>query len=68
MKIPNKCLNCNHTIMAFENVHKGFCRFELEEVIRCDCAPQQYPVGCVSAEVYCRKAEDSNDNERNNLA
>lgn len=26
MSIPDKCGGCEHTIIRFENVHKGWCR------------------------------------------
>lgn len=55
MKVPEKCLNCDHTIVQFENVHKGYCKYEMETVVRCDCSPAQYKVGCVCAEVHCKK-------------
>ena len=55
MNIPEKCQTCEHTIMAFENVHKGWCKYDVEAVVRCDCSPQKYKVGCRCAEVYCRK-------------
>ena len=55
MNIPEKCQTCEHTIMAFENVHKGWCRFQIEEVVRCDCAPHHPIVGCCDAEVTCRR-------------
>ena len=58
MTIPDKCLDCNHTLMAFENVHKGWCKYEIEEVVRCDCSPQHHIVGCVCAEVYCIKGKE----------
>jgi hypothetical protein len=41
--------------MAFENVHKGWCKFKIEEVVRCDCAPYHPKVGCCDAEVTCRR-------------
>lgn len=55
MKVPEKCLNCDHTIVQFENVHKGYCKYEMEAVVRCGCSPAQYKAGCVCAEVYCEK-------------
>ena len=55
MNIPEKCQTCEHTIMAFENVHKGWCRYQIEEVVRCDCAPYHPIVGCCDAEVTCQK-------------
>ena len=55
MNIPEKCETCEHTIMAFENVHKGWCKYQIEEVVRCDCAPYHPKVGCVDAEVTCKK-------------
>lgn len=57
--IPDKCLDCSHAITTFEDVHKGWCKYELEYVIRCDCAPQKYVVGCVCAELYCRGRKDA---------
>lgn len=68
-KIPEKCLDCNHTIIALEDVHLGWCKFQLESVVRCDCFPAHYRVGCTSAEVYCEKnkeewrKEQMNDSE-----
>ena len=53
--IPEKCLDCNHSIVMFENVHQGMCKYRLEAVARCDCFPAHYRAGCVSAEVYCEK-------------
>lgn len=57
-KKPEKCLTCNHAIVNFENVHQGWCKFEYEPIVRCDCSPQQYPVGCVCAEIYCIKKNE----------
>lgn len=53
-QIPKKCETCNHTIMEIEKVHIGWCRYQYEVVVRCDCAPQHYIVGCCCAEQYCR--------------
>lgn len=55
MNIPEKCFDCNHTIILFENVHKGWSRYQLENVVRCDCFPAHYIVGSVCAEVYCKR-------------
>lgn len=55
MDIPEKCLTCNHTIIQFENVHKGWCKFEYECVVRCDAFPAHYKVGCVAANCHCVK-------------
>ena len=55
MTIPDKCKDCDHTIIQFENVHKGWCKYEYEAVIRCDRSSAQYKVGCVCAEIYCEK-------------
>ena len=55
MLIPNKCLDCEHTIVQLEDVHKGWCKYEMEPVVRCDCFPVHYKVGCASAEMYCEK-------------
>lgn len=58
IEVPEKCLNCEHTIINFENVHIGWCKYEYRTVVRCDCSPVKYIVGCRSAEVYCvRKKE-----------
>ena len=57
VNIPQKCLTCNHTLMKFENVNKGNCEFQYEEVVRCDCSPMKYPVGCVCADIYCERKE-----------
>ena len=55
LKVPEKCLHCEHGIARFENVHKGMCKFQYETVIRCDRHPANYRVGCVCAEVYCER-------------
>ena len=52
---PEKCLDCTHAVISFEEVHQGWCKFELESVVRCNCHPAKYKVGCVSAEMYCEK-------------
>lgn len=56
-KIPDKCLDCNHTIIQLENTHKGWCKFQIESVVRCDRFPAHYIVGSVAADVYCDKRE-----------
>ena len=61
--IPDKCLNCDHTIIQFENVHHGWCKFLVEPVVRCDCFPAHYKVGCVCANVYCVKGNNDEDDE-----
>ena len=53
--VPEKCLTCDHTIIQLEEVNQGWGKYQLETVIRCDCFPAQYIVGCTSAEVYCEK-------------
>lgn len=53
--VPDKCLTCDHTIMQFEDVHKGWGKYEMETVVRCDCSPGKFRVGCVCAEVYCER-------------
>ena len=53
--IPDKCLTCEHTSIQFEEVHKGYCKFEMESVVRCDYSG--YRVGCVSADCYCDRNE-----------
>lgn len=58
MNIPDKCLDCNHTIIQLENVHKGWCKYQLESVVRCDCDPVHYKVGCVCAEISCEKRRE----------
>ena len=55
LPVPEKCLNCDHTIVQLEDVHQGWCKYEMETVVRCDCFPVHYRVGCVSAEMYCAK-------------
>jgi hypothetical protein len=60
MNIPDKCLTCNHTIIAPENVHKGWCKFQLESVVRCDRFPARYIDGSVAANVYCNKRKEVN--------
>ena len=57
MSIPAKCMNCEHAITIFENVHKGWMRFQYESVTRCDCHPAPPKVGCVAAESVCVKKE-----------
>lgn len=57
MQIPDKCFDCEHTIVQLEDVHKGWGKYEMEAVVRCDCFPAQYKVGCSCAEVYCVKKE-----------
>lgn len=61
MKIPDKCLDCDHTIINLENVHDGWCKYHMETVIRCDCFPAQYKVGCVCAEIYCENRRTNNE-------
>ena len=53
--IPDKCLNCDQTVIQLENVHKGMNKYQMETVVRCKRSPMEYIVGCVSAEVYCMK-------------
>ena len=53
MTIPNKCLTCPNATVELENVHKGWLKYQLESVVRCECSPQRFRVGCVCAEVYC---------------
>lgn len=62
--IPDKCLSCEHTIIRLEDVHKGWCKFQMEPVVRCDLSPVKYRVGCVCAEIYCdrRKGEPNEVN------
>ena len=55
MKVPDKCLDCDHTIMRFEEVNEGFGKSHLDCVVRCDCFPVHYIVGCACAEIYCEK-------------
>ena len=55
MNIPDKCINCNHSIAKIENVHKGWMKYQLETVLRCDCSPTHSVVGCVVAEMTCAK-------------
>ena len=61
--VPDKCLNCDHTIVQIEDVHQGWCKYQLETVIRCGCDPLHHRVGCVSAEMYCVIKKEIN-NER----
>lgn len=51
---PDKCKTCKHAIRAVERVHKGYFRYRIEEVTRCDCFHCHYIVGCCAAEVYCK--------------
>lgn len=53
--IPDKCMNCEHAETQFENVHKGWMKFEFEPVTRCNCHPSKPKVGCVVCEVTCEK-------------
>ena len=62
--LPEKCLDCEHTIIQLENVHKGWCKYQMETVVRCDCFPVHYKVGCVCAEQYCQK--NRSESERGN--
>ena len=57
--IPEKCLSCDHTIIQFENVHKGWLKYEYEPVVRCDCFPVHYIVGCACAEIYCKRRKEN---------
>ena len=61
MKIPDKCLDCDHTIINLEEVHDGWCKYHMETVIRCDCFTAQYKVGCVCAEIYCENRRTNNE-------
>lgn len=63
MKIPDKCLDCGHTIIQLENVHDGWGKFYLDTVVRCDCFPAHYIVGCVCANLYCRKTQAESEDE-----
>lgn len=56
MKVPDKCLDCDHTIIQMEEVHDGWCKYHLDCVVRCDCFPAHYKVGCVCADIYCKKS------------
>lgn len=67
MIIPDKCKDCEHTIIQFEEVHKGWLKYEYESVVRCDCFPANYKVGCVSADVYCVKKGEANERQNNLL-
>ena len=64
MEIPNKCMDCEHTIVQFEDVHDGWCKYHLDSVVRCDCFPVRYKVGCISAEVYCKKKKQMESEEQ----
>lgn len=55
IKTPEKCLNCEHTIIQFENINVGFKNFEYNVIIRCDCFPAEYICGSIAAECYCKK-------------
>lgn len=59
--IPDKCLTCEHTTIQLEEVHKGYCKFEMESVVRCDRSG--YRVGCVSADCNCVRNGITNDKE-----
>ena len=30
MKMPDKCRNCPHTIVRFEEVHEGWCKYRID--------------------------------------
>ena len=60
-EIPEKCMNCKHSSVMFENVHQGWNNYQLEYVVRCDCSIQHYRVGCVCAEIYCEKKGGDNN-------
>ena len=66
MNVPDKCITCSHALSSFEEVHKGWCKFQYEAVVRCDCAPDHPKVGCVVAEVTCAKNREDffNDTKR----
>lgn len=55
MTTPEKCIGCKHTIIQLEAVHDGWCKYHIDIVVRCDCFPAHYKVGCVCAEIYCEK-------------
>lgn len=59
MSIPDKCGGCEHTIIRFENVHRGWCKFEYEMMVRCGRDPLQHPCGCRCAEMYCDRKESA---------
>lgn len=54
MSTPDKCKTCKHAIRTVERVHKGWGKYQIEEVTRCDCFPCRYIVGCCAAETYCK--------------
>lgn len=53
--VPEKCMNCKHGVTQFENVHKGWLKYRVEPVMRCECSPTNSIVGCVVAEITCKK-------------
>lgn len=55
MNTPEKCINCEHAFVQFEQVHDGWGIYHLDYVVRCDCFPVHYIVGCSCAEMYCEK-------------
>lgn len=57
--IPDKCTVCERAVTTFEEIHKGWCKFEYEAVTRCYNIKNMpaYIVGCVCAEQYCDKKE-----------
>lgn len=63
MNIPEKCLDCDHAIPQLENVHDGYLKFHLDSVVRCDCSPLQFKVGCVCAEMSCIKRKTESENK-----
>lgn len=55
-KIPDKCLDCKHAIIQMEQIpDRKTYKFYMDTVVRCDCFPVHYRVGCSSAEMYCEK-------------
>lgn len=60
--IPNKCVECKHAITAIESVHQGWCAYQMEIVVRCDCNPCRFHMGCACADMYCKKGKNKDGN------
>lgn len=60
--IPNKCIECKHANTALESVHQGWNVYQMEIVVRCDCNPCRFRVGCACADMYCKKGKKNDGN------
>lgn len=63
MNIPDKCYDCNHTIIQLEQVSDGWNKYYMDTVVRCDCFPAHYRVGCVCADIYCQNKLQKGEEE-----